>query len=617
MIRKFLLLCLGLSFSANLSAGHLRGAEINWHCQGGGKYVFTLTIFLDCTQGFPVSQFIQGPFGQISCTLSNQGSGTYSTLGSCNYGCIEDRWVFVSDTVSLSGVPPVNGWDFTWSAVARNPGENLTTAGPIHVTSTMYPYTPPGATSPLPADSCYNNSPVFRNKQPVLHCDGPYSFHNQLSDLEQDSIVVAFTTPEIASGQAVTFKPGYSAQLPFPDSTENPLNGPISLDSQTGLLQMEFYNANPGTYSFAIVAKEYRSGQLISEVVRDRPLYVMDSLFCSLGATNNRPNFVMSSNNNLSLSTQSGQYSITASKGDTIDLSLVASDFDFNANFVAQTICMRAQSNHINTTNPSLSTGCLSGNCATLTPVQSNSFCGIIVEDYRFLWVPDCSNLNFAGQGPLSFLFHFEVRDDGCPYPKRRTESLIVHLYPSAQSPVQLNLVAADTAGTAHISWSRLNLQTGNSFDYYRVFARPLNGTYQMIDSITLIDSTEAIYQNLPFPAELYVDAISGSCSSGGPSSNVINTDVALGLSDFQTALDFELSPNPATNQVRLNLKGALDRWENAEVRLYTMQGSLVQQHVLEAGQDSWDIPLQQIPGIYLIEFQAGSHLIRKRLVID
>lgn len=137
-----------------------------------------------------------------------------------------------------------------------------------------------------------------------------------------------------------------------------------------------------------------------------------------------------------------------------------------------------------------------------------------------------------------------------------------------------------------------------------------------MIDSIALIDSTEAIYQNLPFPAEIYVDAISGSCTSGGPASNVINTDVALGLNAFSGELDFEISPNPATNLLRLSLNGAVDRWDKTEARLYTMQGSLVRLHELETGQSTWEIPLSHTPGVYLIELRTGSVLSRKKLVI-
>jgi len=619
MYRKLIPLFIFLGLSVSNKASHIRGAEINWNCIGGGDYIFTLSVFMECNQGFPPGVvFLQGPFGNITCRITNPGGGVFSVIDPCSANCIEDRRVWVSDTVSLSGVPPAGGWEFSWNVAGRAPSQNISSGlNSLYIVSKMYPYTPPGSPQPLNTDSCYNHSPRFLNQDPVVVCSGPYSFHHQISDLEQDSVQVEFTSPSSSATIQGSYVNGFSANMPFPDSTENPLNQPNLLDAQTALVQTEFYSPTAGNYQYALKAKEYRQGQLISEVIVDRSLVVLSAAVCTNASANNRPNLSMTSNNTLSLTQVSGHYELNVRQGDTIDLNLTSTDFDVNSMGVPQQICLSAQSNFLNQTNPTLAVGCLAGNCATLNPISSNGFCGSMAETYRFQWVPDCSSLNLSSGGQVSHLFHFEVQDNACPVKKSRHLSLVVNLQASVQAPLGLSLLQADTMGTARLQWTRLNLAAGLPFTAYRIYSRDPAGTFALIDSIDDIDSTEAVYSNLNFPQEFYVDAISGSCPSAGRGSNIINTNVALALADIYRIPDFVLSPNPAQDRIHIELRQRNDAWKDLEARLYSLNGQLLRVYPLGDGQNSWSLGLAESPGLYIIELHTAQWSQKSKLLIE
>lgn len=598
-----------LFFSFFTQAGHIRGGEIQWQCLGGGGYQFQLTLFVDCFgAGISGAQNIQGPFGAIYCTLDSAASTSFNT--NCNSICLQDRWVFKSDTVTLTGIPPANGWEFSWGACCRDEEQNLSANTGIFLRARMYSYQPPGAATPLSADSCFNHSPNFLNKDAPVHCDGSFSYNHQLMDLDQDSISVEFTDPYSFSSTAVTFSSGYDAQHPFPDSTENPLNGATSLNPQTGLMQATFYGASPGMYYHALWVKEYRYGQLISERVRDMPLIVLDSTTCNPSYTNLAPNLSLSSNNNLVLNQQGSVYHINARLGDTVDLDLLATDFDFNANGAPQTICLKSRSNYINSANPTLNTGCLAGNCATVNPIGSTGFCGSVAESYHFQWAPDCAGFRPTGTGPVAHLFHFEVVDNACPISKAKAITIAVNLLPATQNPTQISLQAADTMGTVELSWARATLPGQVPFAMYRVFMRPLGGgAFTQIDSIYDIDSLSARYTGLPFPAEIYVDIVSGSCLGASLHSNVINTQAILSQSEWGLLPErFALYPNPAHDKVFIKALDQSVDLTRPEAKLLAPDGRLLKTYLLPPGQADWEITLPKLKGLYLVEVAQQTY---------
>ena len=140
MNRFYLLLLLLVSLSFHGKAAHVLGGDITWRCVGG-DYVFQLVFYRDCNGGIanPVSESIQ-VWGHPTITviqLDFQSQTDISPLctqvaggpvpldcgvgqgGGNGIGAIE-KIVYVSDPITLSGVPPASGWVFTYQNFARN-----------------------------------------------------------------------------------------------------------------------------------------------------------------------------------------------------------------------------------------------------------------------------------------------------------------------------------------------------------------------------------------------------------------------------------------------------------------------------------------------------------------
>lgn len=614
MPRFLLLLSILFFLSTNLSAGHILGGGIDWDCQGNGDYQFRLTIYTDCTgAGMGASQNIQGPFGSINCVLISSGASNIN--GNCNSGCIQQRWVYLSDTVSLSGVPPTNGWEFFWNACCRDYEQNVAMNSAIYLESKMYSYTPPNASAPLSADSCYSHSAKFQNTDPLLICTGPYSYHHQIGDADYDSVSISFTPPKANSFSNVTFAAGFDYQNPFPDSTENPNNGPVTLDPSTGLLQTNFSGAPAGNYFAAYLLKEYRDGQLIAELIRDIPLVVLDSVLCLPAATNNRPNLSISSNNGLSLVPFAGGYAIDIRQGDSLDLDIVASDFDFNNMGIPQTFCLRGFSPKLNPNNMTLDTGCIGGNCAKVVPNGTGGFCNSISGSYNFTWSPDCSLIKANSFGPTLIPFTFEVEDNACPIPKSRSLNLMVRMYSAPLFPSSLSLVSADTLGNVTLSWTRAAVVTGTPFSAYRIYSRNLGGSFNLLDSISDIDSLQASYTNLAYPSEFYIEVLAGSCAAGSPASATISSDLGLSIEKHQ-ALSFSLAPNPAKAYVSLSLDHLSDFDPNLKAYLYSSNGNLLKVYHLDLAATSWRLELNQAPGRYWFELRGKKGRFAQPLIV-
>ncbi|MGB0980040.1 MAG: hypothetical protein ACPGVV_11630, partial [Croceimicrobium sp.] len=127
MFQRIIGLCiLSLCFSVGqVNASHIVGGEIYWECAGNGQYVFTLVVYHDCNgAAIPsTAQQLTGPSGTISC---NYMPGLSSTLnGNCSTAnCAVSKAIYQSAPISLSGVPPASGWEFSWSSCCKYSYEN-------------------------------------------------------------------------------------------------------------------------------------------------------------------------------------------------------------------------------------------------------------------------------------------------------------------------------------------------------------------------------------------------------------------------------------------------------------------------------------------------------------
>jgi len=209
-----LLLLFVLSFSQS-KASHLMGGEITWTCiKSGptqGMYIFTLKLYRDCN-GITVSQITQNIsvhnhpiLTQIAVEFidTNDISPQCDPVNSpglqwnCNspqQGSVEE-YLFESLPVNLPGVPPVNGWHFTWTSCCRNGAitNGFANEG-FTLRAIMYPYTVAGITQNT--SPCFDSSPVFNEQPSTIICTGyPFSYSHNVSDPELDSIVYSWADP--------------------------------------------------------------------------------------------------------------------------------------------------------------------------------------------------------------------------------------------------------------------------------------------------------------------------------------------------------------------------------------------------------------------------------------
>jgi hypothetical protein len=266
-----LLFILFISFSfLRVDATHLMGGEITWECIKDpaspdlGKYIFTMKLYRDC-DGTTLSQFAETiqvwadgvNFQNINCDfisntdisplcdVANSGNAQLDCYGFNPAGAVEE-YVYQSLPVQLIGTPPATGWHFTWDLCCRN-GAIVNLLNPdtqgFTLRATMYPYTDPITGLILPADPCFDSSPVFNESPKTIICSGyPFAYSHNASDPEIDSIRYYWAEPlddgffaydpdpANFSPAAIPFVGGFTFNSPIPGNPSlNPVSGEILL----------------------------------------------------------------------------------------------------------------------------------------------------------------------------------------------------------------------------------------------------------------------------------------------------------------------------------------------------------------------------------------------------
>jgi hypothetical protein len=221
-------------------------------------------------------------FSDISPQCNGSGP-TYdcaSSVGVPGNTAVQE-YILQSNPVNLPGIPPPQGWVFTWSNCCRNASINnlsLTFSGPgnpsngFTLRAKMFAYNGQN-TSP-----CFDSSPIFQERPSIIICAGtPYTYNPNAYDPDLDSISYEFDRPldYLSTGSAFTtnnppaipYEIGYSLSNPFPGSAQNINNVPVTLNSQTG--EMSFTVFNIGNFVQVIKATSYKCGQKVAEIYRE------------------------------------------------------------------------------------------------------------------------------------------------------------------------------------------------------------------------------------------------------------------------------------------------------------------------------------------------------------
>lgn len=322
MKKIIVLLAVILSFSGVAKASHILGGEISWKCLQTGKYIFYMSVYRDCsgiplTYGNEVINISGSPLptnGVNSITVkpdlnrfNNSGNGDTSPKCTPQYGnpvtCAGgdngtvQAFYYVSDPVTLAGVPPANGWRFTHTPQCCRPNdiENIVSSGTILLRAIMY-----SGPNGQPANPCFDSSPQFRALPTTLICRGyEFTYNHTAIDEDLDSLVYSWDrtyNPPANNPIALNFKPGYSQNSPTPGIGANINNIAATIDPLTGITSLAVYSGS-GVKKFLTVARvdAYKSScggaapKRVATIFREIPISLFNCEKLPNGNVNNVP----------------------------------------------------------------------------------------------------------------------------------------------------------------------------------------------------------------------------------------------------------------------------------------------------------------------------------------
>ena len=521
-MKKILLtLALGL-LSFQGMASHLLGGEIIWKCKPNGKYQFTLVVYRDCG-GITISttpQTLANNAGVgITCNYVSTTdvvpacyTGTTSCSGATSGQGRMQKYVFRSGDITLTGTPPAGGWYFTWNSCCR-PG--TISNGPSNqgylLRAVMFPYTPPGSTSPLSAGTtgnptCFDSSPNFLEDPQVISCTNVDVIYNNLGyDPDLDSLYYDWASPLQGSswpGSSVTFSSGYSATSPLPSGSGST---PASIDGTTG--EINFSSALAGSWATCVKIEEWRCGQKVGEVFRDIPIVTLGCTpptgLCSSAFVDVEPTMALTPDPSqanptiLSPVTNVGgdtiYYYTDAYPGDTIKFRISSSDPYPNPNCSSQNIKFSASGGNLSSaSNYGNPNSCLfNPPCATITSLNTGgAFTYPGINDVQFEWHIDCNHLFYqeyqCGDLKSEYSFYLRMQDDQCPLNRFTYKKIVVEVLNYMPRNVSVDSVCISqdpVTGAVTFDWVN-DVDTGFNFDYYLINHIDASGTLTTIDTI-------------------------------------------------------------------------------------------------------------------------------------
>ena len=470
-----------LSFSISLHASHVMGGEITWSCSGSNTYEFQLVFYRDCngaevniisedirvwnhpTLNSIVLNFISREDISPSCTVV-AGSppmlecGTGSAAGN-GVGAIE-RITYRSNPISIEGIPPSEGWIFTYENFSRsNAISNLSDPSTFGITLAAKMFANPNSTD----NTCTDSSPNFLQSPHFVTCAGSeYRYNMNAIDPDLDSLHFQFGIPfdyfpvgvydPPTNPMPVPFETGYSYDSPTPDTDIDANNIPASIDPSTG--EIVFTSFNIGNFNIKVTVQSFRNGILIGEVEREMQVVVLP---CS-------------SDNDAPVITPpfaGGLFETTVNAGDLIDFDLLATDLDLLQNGSAQNVIISASGPMFGAgyTSP---LGCDIEPCATLNslpPIEAPEN-----ATASFSWQTTCDHLvnQFGGISEMiPYDFVFKVQDNFCQVPKITYATVRINVVnPGVLQAPKIDCIQTDAAGNLTLNWTSINDPFGSFIEY-------------------------------------------------------------------------------------------------------------------------------------------------------
>lgn len=465
---------------SSVSASHFMGGEITWTCQGAGMYTFELAVYRDCN-GSDVNNLTldldvwnHPTLTQIdlnfksredlspNCTQVAGGPMELEcgvgSLGGNGAGAIE-RLFFESDPIQLLGVPPTDGWSFTWDDFSRS--WDLTnlqspSAHGLTISATMFPY------QGQDVSTCYDQSPQFGQQPYLITCAGETFQYNQNAyDPDLDSLVFEFDKPlnHLAAGTFdpgvnpiyVPFEAGFSHTSPTPGVAMNAGNIPAVIDAGSGAIS--YTSFNQGNFAINVKISAYRNQIKISETTREIQTVV---IVCADNNLNNPPVITPPFAGNTS-------YEIEVLAGDLVTFDFIASDLEVLQDGSVQNNTLTPSGPMFGANFNDPNTGCDVTPCATLNqPIPFTDAQGV---QTTFNWQTSCEHIkNSEGVSldEVPYHFVFKVADDYCTVPKVSYATVTIRLKNSNVIPAT-NIQCIDVMENddAVITWEAIDNSAG------------------------------------------------------------------------------------------------------------------------------------------------------------
>ena len=481
------------------------GGEITWQCItdplsfSQGKYVFTMKVYRDC-DGNPLltgqellTVHSHPTISSITLNWQTTNDITPQGVGVNCLDCISnpvgavEEYIYVSQPISLPGIPPADGWHFTWDACCRNGAiDNIvlsSTFSPIEgftLRASMFPYTDP-ILGLLPADPCFDSSPIFKEQAKTILCTGyPFSYSNLGFDIELDSLSYSWDDPlddPTVFGFWVYNPPIEPPSIPWvaPYSTNNPFPGGVTLDPFSGQIS---YNSNTsGNYVSVVRADAFKCGQKVASVFREIQGVLINCPTLPTGVQNSPPTISAPSGSqnwitNLNPSTGLPSYETTVMAGELVDFFVTATDNDINSLGVLQNLTLEVEGGQL---DPLLALSNIAS--FTITSSSPGNVSG------QFIWQSNCEHMQDFGCGRQggSYTFNLKAYDDFCPANGIVIATITINVIPPQPD---LRCLAVDEVGGVDLFYSFPSGVVDTNIKYDIYFSKQYGGPYQLIDSI-------------------------------------------------------------------------------------------------------------------------------------
>jgi hypothetical protein len=387
----------------------------------------------------------------------------------------------------------------------------------------MYPYYVNGVPQSLGTTgnpSCYDSSPQFAETTTPAFCNKyAFTYPQMATDPDLDRLVYRWSSGYHSPNAPIAYNTGFSYNSPFPSSgvPADTNNVAATLDSLTGDINMQPFDT--GYYFFAIRIESYRDNQLISYVMKELPMYIINCPPLPPPSPNvhNEPPAMSITYNG---STQTGSLHDTVYANDRIEFKVSSSDAGILPGFVSQTMTTVPISEEFGTGFADSTAGCLRSPCAVIDTNTANyvsssqTWSKTGTNDLSFTWQTDCNHLSntlLTPFGPATYQFVFQTSDNYCPVPgeNRLTATFTVLPDTSSQGVITLDSITA-TVDSITLYWPQY---TGSGFTGYHIFLfNPLNLQYEPVDTLPNITTTKYTFEKTASPHRFYVLANTDKC---------------------------------------------------------------------------------------------------------